>query len=327
MPIDFTLSPVPRSDRGDASLSSLFFNPDTARSLLVAAEDAGFGGVIIDDPIGLLGNLDLSSYAASKTEALGVIVTHWAGVMSPEVAARQIASINNLANGRLGVRFPVEEAVRGRSTATPDHSARQQRTDEYVMLLKRLWSSRQPFDFEGPFHSVRGGFVAEKNAFGPEIPIRMSGRSGAALSMAGRHADLFELEAGSLFDVRTTMRRVAAAAAPFGRGGAISFALPITVIGEDTAPARVEHPACTIRLGDPSRAVLTLLPFIEAGIAEFVISGVLDPAAIRRFGQQVIPLVRNSVLHRRAADGVATLPQPHVQFQTATLRWRSGQAG
>lgn len=323
MPVNFTLSPKPQSDRGDVSFSSLFFNPETARSLLVAAEDAGFGGVIIDDPAGLLGNLDLSSYAASKTEALAVIVTHWAGVMSPEAAARQIASINNVANGRLSIRVTVEESAGDRQPAgTQDHSSRQRRTDEYLMLLKRLWSSERPFDYEGPFYSVRDGYVSAKGAFGPAIPIRMSGRSGVALSVAGRHADVFELEGGSLFDIRTMMRRVVAAATPFGRGSGIRFALPVAVLGEEAAPAVVEHPACTIRLGDPSRVALALLPFIEAGVTEFLISGLADRASIRRFGQQVIPLVRNSALHLRGGDGIG-MALPPEPLQTATLRWRS----
>ena len=74
------------------------------------------------------------------------------------------------------------------------------------MLLKRLWLSDAPFDYEGPYHRIRNGYVANRHCHPTEI--RMTGRSGSALDVAGRHARVFELESASLYDIRTMMRRV-----------------------------------------------------------------------------------------------------------------------
>ncbi|WP_292219204.1 LLM class flavin-dependent oxidoreductase, partial [Mesorhizobium sp.] len=76
------------------------------------------------------------------------------------------------------------------------HTVVWQRIDEYLVLLKRLWSNDRPFDHEGAFYSVKGGYVPRKGPHGADVTIRLGGQSGTALRVAGRHADVFELSAG-----------------------------------------------------------------------------------------------------------------------------------
>lgn len=297
MSVRFALVSKLDGDHGQPSLNSFFFDHQFAGTLLGAAEDAGFNGVIIDDPAGLLGNLDLSSYAATRTETLSIIATHWAGIMSPEAAAQQVATIANAANGRLSLRIVTqEEPERGEEPDDADHLTGCQRTDEYVMLLKRLWLSERPFDYEGRFHRLREAFVPQKNVFDADIAIRMGGTSGSAIKVAGRHADIFELTPGTLHDVRTMMERVISAASRHGRARAMRFALPVTVLKGDGARPATTHPACTIASDDPLRAAHSLLPFVEAGVSEFMVSGLGDRHAIVNFGRTVLPIVRNSAL-------------------------------
>ncbi|TIV58995.1 MAG: LLM class flavin-dependent oxidoreductase, partial [Mesorhizobium sp.] len=92
------------------------------------------------------------------------------------------------------------------------HSVVWQRIDEYLVLLKRLWSNDEPFDHEGAFYSVRGGYVPRKGPHGADLTIRLGGQSGTALKVAGRHADVFELAAGSPDEVARLMQRVRSAA-------------------------------------------------------------------------------------------------------------------
>lgn len=325
MPVTFTYFPTSLPARKAECVHSFFLYPDIARKLLSAAEDVGFDAVVVDDPAGLLSNIDLSATAAEMTKALTVIVAHWPGVMGPEPAAEQFASLSHRSGGRLALRISAAAGDGGYGPLS--HVEEQERTHEYLTLLRRLWWSDKAFDFEGRYHSIRNGRFSHMYRLGREIDIRMGGQSGAALAVAGRHADVFELEPASLFDIRTMMRRVTAAATPRGRADKIRYALPVTVLGQGALDH--DHPACSIGLDDPAQAALSLMRFVEEGVSEFMIRGLDDVDSIRWFGQRIVPILRNSAarLPRNAQPGLASVaPLPPGAMGSASLRWRSPRA-
>lgn len=326
MPVTFTYFPTSLPARRAERVKSFFLYPEIARTLLRAAEDIGFDAVVVDDPAGALANVDLSATASAMTNALIVVATHWPGVMGPEAAAEQFAALSHRSGGRLALRIPVAEdgGHGGRS-----HIEEQGRTQEYLTLMRRLWWSDRAFEFEGRYHSIRNARLSHMYRFGREIDIRMVGQSGAALAVAGRHADVFELEPASLNDIRTMMRRVTAAATPRGRAHKVRFALPITVLGRGVFDAGHDHPACSIGLDDPAHAALSLMHLVEEGVSEFMIRGLDDVDSIRRFGQRIVPILRNSAarLPVSAQPGLAnTGPLSPDATGSASLRWRSPRA-
>lgn len=326
MPVTFTYFPTSLPARKAEGVKSFFLYPEMARALLGAAEDAGFDAIVVDDPAGALSNVDLSATAAVVTNALTVIATHWPGVMEPEPAAEQFAALSRRSGGRLALRLSAtEDGGHGVSS----HVEEQRRTQEYLTLLRRLWWSDRAFDFEGPFYSIRNAPFSPLYRFGRDIVIRMSGRSGAALDVAARHADVFELEPAPLLDLRTMMQRVITAAKPRGRAEKIGFALPITAYATGVVDDRHGHPACAITLDDPARAALTLISFIEEGVSEFMIRGLDDVDSVRRFGELIVPILRNSVERRRLdaepETGRAERLPPRV-MGSATVRWCSTNA-
>lgn len=309
MTVCFTF--VPEAE-GDASGASFFFDPKHVRSIVTSAEAAGFDNILIDDDSGLLGNLDLAAFAGGNTHSISSVVTHWPGVMSPVVAASQFATLARKSDGRVSLRILAEPVG-----SDDDHLTTLKRTDEYLMLLKRLWKNGLPFDYEGPFHSIRAG-VIDNPAPASWLPtIRMSGLSGSALQVSGRHADIFELTPGLLSDIRQTIHRVTAAADAFGRAGKIRFSLPVSVRATGSEPSSP--------VADPARSALTLLSHVEAGITEFVVSGLNTTKDIARFGETIIPLVRNSARHLSQPAGSSepdAVPARWAQRQAAILRWR-----
>ena len=67
------------------------------------------------------------------------------------MAARQFATFDHLSNGRAAIHVisggsPAEQRKDGDYLS---HGERYLRTEEYVSLLKRLWTSDAPFDWEG----------------------------------------------------------------------------------------------------------------------------------------------------------------------------------
>jgi alkanesulfonate monooxygenase len=289
MSIEFTFVPGAGKDA-----TAFFFDPTSARRHLARAEEAGFDRVLIDDHGGLLANFDIAAHIAQVSPALQIVLTHWAGVITPVVAARQLAALGARTGGRLALRVLADPESDRDNMLVPHagHIAIIQRTDEYLMLLKRLWLNSRPFDFEGAFHSFRQGFVPDKGK-ADGIPFRMSGNSGTSIQMAARLADVFELSPGAVDVVRQQIERVHNAAVQYGRSKKIAFALPVHI--GDAGYKRMEP----VRNRAANIAV-SFLPYIEAGVSEFMVSGVDDDKAMKLFGD-VATVLRNSVGRSEAA--------------------------
>ncbi|PWK69200.1 LLM class flavin-dependent oxidoreductase [Aminobacter sp. AP02] len=284
MQIDFTHCPGGVADK-DELHSSFFSDTAVAVQRLRQLERAGFSRVLIDDMGGLLANMDLASLALRSTQSIGVLVSHWPGIVAPVVAARQFAAFDQIGAGRLALRVPPSRDLR----ETNDDSglvATLGRTDEYLMLLKRLWSNTQPFDHEGLFYRIHGGFVPMKAAEGAAIPLQLGGLSGSALKIVGRHADCFELPVGGFDDTLRLIERVRVAAEPFGRAQRIRFSLPVHVGEGGAQPWQLA--------GEPEHAVSVLAGFVELGVSDFIIYGLEDADAVEAFGHQIIPLLRKA---------------------------------
>ena len=300
MRIEFSHFPGALAADETSVLVSFFFDNAKAAEKLRLIEEFGFDRVIIDDPAGLLSNMDLAALAGRSTASLGLVLSHWAGAIAPSVAARQLAAIDRTSGGRLSLRML--SGIGGEDgdwDAGQSHVAAIERTDEYLVLLKRLWSNERPFDHEGPFYRLRGGYVPNK---GPQafVPIRMSGLSGTALKVAGRHADIFELVPGTPQEIGQVIERVRVAAAEFGRAGRIRFALPVWFDWTGHEPSSGHHLARFVRFrGNSANAAVALLPYTALGVTEFIVGGQDSVEAIRRFGGEVAPMLRNSVSRRQ----------------------------
>ncbi|TYR33169.1 LLM class flavin-dependent oxidoreductase [Mesorhizobium microcysteis] len=278
---------------GDAPF---FFEAERALRTLRHLEDAGFDGVLIDSAGGVLANLDLAAQAASGTSALQIAIVHSPGILAPDIAARQIAALDAASAGRIALRIAAD-GIGSRRSGPASHAASFGRLSEYLVLLRRLWANEAPFEHQGPFYTVRDGYVALKGPQGMAIPVRMGGLSGTAVRTAARHADVFELAPGTPEEVRLQVSRVVAAAREFGRGDKIAFALPVHL----GSPSR----ASGVRLsGSPEEVALALLPYAALGVTELMIAGLTTAREIELFGRHTAPLLRNSIRRRLAPEPV-----------------------
>ena len=260
------------------------------------ALEGAFRNVVIDGPAGILTNMDVAAETARATTNVGIALTHWSGVIHPVVAAQQIAALDRLSDGRLSLRFLLgpDGQVGDGTDRIGGHVEALRQTDEYLVLLKRLWSNDQPFDHEGPHYSLWSGFVEKKGPQGPDIAIRMGGVSGVALDVAGRHATVFELTPGAPEEIRDLMERVEAAAARYGRAGRIRFALPV-LLDRLAASETAGHSSPLGVSGTAARIAQTLLGYSWLGISEFMVSGLDDDASVAAFARDIAPVFQRTV--------------------------------
>jgi len=107
-------------------------------------ERAGFDRVLIgyfsDAPDGFL----VGAHAASVTERLRFLLAHRPFFVAPTVAARKLATLDQLSAGRLAVHIIAggSSADQNKDGDWSDHEARYRRADEYISVLRRTWTER-----------------------------------------------------------------------------------------------------------------------------------------------------------------------------------------
>ncbi|MBB3257205.1 alkanesulfonate monooxygenase [Paraburkholderia bannensis] len=220
-------------------------NPPWIATVAQAHEYGGFDRVLIAHSSASPDGLQIASFVAHQTQRLGILLAHRPGFIAPTLAARQLATLDHFSAGRAAVHIISggDDVEQQRDGDWLTHDERYRRTDEYLDIVKRAWTSNAPFDHEGAFYRVAGHRSQVRPLQQPHLPVYFGGSSEAAIAVAGKHADVFALWGESLDAVRETIARVRAAAAVHGRAQQIRFSLslrPILAPTEDAAWARAE---------------------------------------------------------------------------------------
>jgi alkanesulfonate monooxygenase len=225
------------------------FDPDYIRDFARAHEQGGFDRILIgyysNAPDGFL----VAAHAAASTERLGLLLAHRPGFVAPTVAARKLATLDHLSKGRLALH-----CISGGSDADQrkdgdyvGHDGRYQRTDEYLGILKQIWTAEQPVDHEGAFYRFAGAHSDVKPLQQPHIPIFFGGASDAAIEVGAKHAETYMIWGEPLADVKAMIARVNAAAARYGRQPTYSVSVrPILGKTDEAAWTRARAILATI---------------------------------------------------------------------------------
>ncbi|MFE1953216.1 LLM class flavin-dependent oxidoreductase [Streptomyces sp. NPDC059524] len=127
---------------------------------------------------------------AQHTQRLKFLVAFRPGVISPTLAAQMASTYQRLTQGRLLLNVVTggDSAEQRRFGDHLDHDRRYARTDEFLSVVRGVWSG-EPFDFAGEHYRIDGGFTALPPDPLPEIFF--GGSSPAAGPVAARHTDVY----------------------------------------------------------------------------------------------------------------------------------------
>ncbi len=193
-----------------------------------AAEQAGFDAMI---PVarwkGLGGEINFNhrcfeTYTwaaglAAATTKIFVFSTSHVPTVHPVLAAKQAVTIDHISGGRFGINVvagwnSAEIAMFG--TPQREHDERYRYSDEWLTLIKRLWTQRGTFDFAGQFFQITGAYAEPKPLQKPYPLIMNAGLSPAGRRFAAKHADLTfvavpDLEVGrtAISEIKTLARK------------------------------------------------------------------------------------------------------------------------
>jgi len=172
-----------------------------------AQEAGGFDRVLIPFGSSSPESQIVAAHAAAVTKKLGFLIAHRPGFTQPTVAARQLATLDQLSEGRVAVHIisggDDQEMARDGDRSTKDE--RYARTDEYLTVLRQEWTSERPFDHSGRFYQVRQGFSVVKPV---NLPVFVGGSSDEAVEVAGKHADVYALWGETLAQVEDAVGKV-----------------------------------------------------------------------------------------------------------------------
>lgn len=159
-----------------------------------------------------------SAALAALTERIGLFVTAHAFLLSPAFAAKAIATLDHISNGRGGLNIvcgwnPAEFATHG---STIDPGNRYERGREWHQIFMDLISGKPEFEWHTDFYDMTG-LVTEPLPVQSPPPIMSAGQSSDGQAFAAEVADILFTTMRSLEQAQDTCQRVEKLAGQHGR--------------------------------------------------------------------------------------------------------------
>jgi alkanesulfonate monooxygenase SsuD/methylene tetrahydromethanopterin reductase-like flavin-dependent oxidoreductase (luciferase family) len=127
------------------------------------------------------------------TNHASIFCTTHVPTIHPIVAAKQCTTVDHLTGGRFALNIVCgwySQELRMFGLQTMDHDTRYAYADEWVEVVRKLWTMEEEFDYTGKFFNIEKGFHRPKPLQLPHPPIMNAGSSGIGARFAAKHADM-----------------------------------------------------------------------------------------------------------------------------------------
>ncbi|MBP2171377.1 FMN-dependent oxidoreductase (nitrilotriacetate monooxygenase family) [Erwinia toletana] len=283
------------------------------------------------EPIALLSAL------AAVTDRIGLAGTISTSYSDPFTVARQLASLDNISNGRAGwnvVTSPLAGSSRNFGKEHPEHALRYQIAEEYIGVVQGLWDSWEDDAFvrdrdsgvffdaaklhklnhQGKFFAVEGPLNIQRSAQGQPV-IFQAGASDTGISLAGKSADAVFTNARTLEEAQGYSARLRAEVAKNGRDAVGIFPGISPIVGKtaEEAEAKYQH-LLSLLSADDALAYLGRF-FDHHDFSQYPLDGPFPE--LGDLGQNTFRSTTDSI-KRRAREQQLTLRQ--IAFETVLPR-------
>jgi alkanesulfonate monooxygenase len=219
MPVEF-LGIAGLNDGGETQKrSGASFDKDYTLKFARAHEDNGWDRILFAYHSGAPDPATIAAFVAAKLDHLKILLAHRPNVSYPTYAAKVFASLDQISDGRVNVHF-----ITGGSTADQaaegDHltkDERYERTGEYIHIVKKAWTSRQPFSHDGKYYQFEN-FVSDIWSYQqPRPQVSFGGSSPAAYAIGAAEADIYAVWGEPLVNTAQQIQTISDAALAAGR--------------------------------------------------------------------------------------------------------------
>jgi alkanesulfonate monooxygenase len=195
MPVEFS-SAIHTTNSTETTLGGRrrSLDVDYARRFVRTLDDGGFDWSLIHYGSSSVDAEQLAQLIVNNSERIKPMLAHRPGFVFPTRAAKAFATIDQIGRGRLGIHIisggnDTEQAREGDYLTK---SERYERSDEFIQILRRVWSSNEPFSHEGKYYKFED-FTSEIKPYQDTIPISVGGSSADAYRVGGQQGDIFGL--------------------------------------------------------------------------------------------------------------------------------------
>jgi alkanesulfonate monooxygenase len=224
------------------------------RDFCRAHEEADFDLVLVGYTSASAEGFGVATYASQHTSKLGFLIAHRPGLVAPTLAARKIATLDHLCEGRLAIHIiaglsDVEQQSEGDFLPKPERYARAR---EYLAFLRQLWSAGKPFDFDGRYYRAKNAYTEIKPFTRPHPPLFFGGSSPEALDMGAEQCDVFAMYGEPLAETAERIADYRRRTAALGRKAAFNMSFrPIIAATEGAAWDKARRILSDIRGAPP----------------------------------------------------------------------------
>ncbi|MEV4556021.1 LLM class flavin-dependent oxidoreductase [Kitasatospora sp. NPDC049285] len=219
MPVEFLGIAATGDGSETTPRTTAAFDRDYTLRLARAHEDHGWDRVLFAYAAGSPEPAAAAAFLAAKLDRLQILLAHRPNVSYPTFAAKTFATLDQISGGRLTVHFITggNDHEQQREGDFVPKDRRYDRTREYIGIVKRAWTSREPFDHEGEFYRFND-FVSDVFPLQQPRPgVSFGGSSPAAYAAGGAEADVYCLWGEPLARTAEQIELVKAAARAAGR--------------------------------------------------------------------------------------------------------------
>ncbi|KAF9890861.1 hypothetical protein FE257_005437 [Aspergillus nanangensis] len=219
MPTEFISLTFPNASTEVSPIPNAAIDPDYLVRYARSLDDYNFNYTLVPYDSSSYDPFTIGATIAAATKNLKIIIALRPNTLYPTVAAKALATLDQLSRGRVVVHFIAggSDAEQAKEGDFLSKEARYARLEDYIRILRRAWLSADPFDWASEHYTFTQFSNRVRPANGSSIPVSVGGSSDAAYRVGGALADIFGLWGEPLKETREQIDRVYAEAERAGR--------------------------------------------------------------------------------------------------------------
>src|ERR1700726_2640137 len=172
------------------------------------------------------------AFMAARSSTIKPLIAARPGYINPVLLAKMISTVDQMSGGRICIN-PIAGQNESEEVAEGVRYAKEERyalMEEEVSILKALWTTRGPLNFQGKFHTLSGAHIRPRPRQQPFPKFYLGGGSRQAWEISAKHSDV-HLFWGDLPErIAANIAEIRGMAKAHGRENEIGFGMRLQVI-------------------------------------------------------------------------------------------------
>lgn len=200
--------------------------------IVLAAEAARFEYILIPVVNYCWEAVVVASYLTAKTRHIKPLIAAKPGYVNPVLFAKTMATLDQMTQGRLAINLIAGQAESDFKSDGISYSKEQRYAlmAEEVVIMKKLWGSTEPIDFNGEFHTLSQASIVPEIFQKPHPKFYLGGGSPEAADVSVRHSDVHLFWGDTPKRIAENIAQLKKKAAEHGRADQLGFGMRLQIM-------------------------------------------------------------------------------------------------